>query len=191
MNRTRKIYIDEAGRGPLAGPLVIGFVTPIKTLSQAQKSSFQDSKKLSSSQREVLFQEIQKMRDKKQIISSIISISPSEIDQRGMTKAQAIGIEKGIAKLISQIPITTGKESIMIYLDGNRDFGISKNHPERKVESIIKGDAKIKEIAMASILAKVSRDRIMQTLAPQYEKYAFAQHKGYGTKLHYEKIKEF
>ncbi|MDR0650588.1 MAG: hypothetical protein LBG59_04200 [Candidatus Peribacteria bacterium] len=76
-------------------------------------------------------------------------------------------------------------------MDGKSDFNLHKGYPNLKITTIIHGDDIVKEISMASIIAKVSRDRIMNALPKRYQKYGFIQHKGYGTKLHKEKIAQY
>ena len=78
-----------------------------------------------------------------------------------------------------------------LHIDGKSDFNLRKHYPDLEVTTIVDGDEKVKEISMASIVAKVSRDDVMKSLPKKYEKYGFSQHKGYGTKLHKEKIAQY
>jgi len=155
--------IDEAGRGPLAGPLVVAGVVLCKKID-----GLNDSKKLSSKKREELYQHI--------IASSLYKIvftSNQIIDDIGLSKALKNSIET----------IKNQFSSYKILIDGNTNFGVSG------VEWMIKADAKIPEVSAASILAKVSRDKYMIKISQEYPKYNFQKHKGYGTKEHIEAIK--
>lgn len=96
-------YIDEAGRGPLAGPLAVGFILPLKKIKKADIELFKDSKKLNENGRERLFQIIQKMEEKKQIFTKVTYITAKKIDNLGMTKAQALAIETGIKELCNTL----------------------------------------------------------------------------------------
>ena len=186
--KTLHMYIDEAGRWPLASPLAVGIIIPIKKLQSNQIQDFKDSKKLSESQRENLLKKIQEMEKKKLILTKVSYASVKEIDKLWMTKAQALAIERWIKEICQ---LKKEKTKLFLHLDGNRDFWLQKTHPEWEIETIIKGDDKVKEISMASIIAKVNRDHLMNELPKRYQKYGFEQHKGYGTKMHREKIKEF
>ena len=224
-NQIFTIYFDEAGRGPLAGPLFIWLICPIQKLSNKELLPFCDSKQISESQRENLFQIIKQLEEKKKLISIAARMTAKEIDSYWMTNALHCAIIRWMIKLFSQIfwdsffgkkinfpnPLSTKADGnlnywdilsrfskiesewfhIKLIMDGNRDFGLKKMFPFWEIETIVSGDAKIKEIWMASIIAKVSRDRIMEHLPKRYEKYGFEKHKWYGTKLHKEMIKKF
>jgi len=166
--------IDEAGRGPIAGPLVIaGCIFKFQVPSSKFQEWFDiltDSKKLSSKKREELFEII-----KENSIYHIVFKSNKEIDKKGLStciKEALIEIKKNI-------------KAKKYLFDGNSNFGVSG------IETIIKGDSKIKEISAASILAKVSRDRFMIQMDELFPEYNFKKHKGYITKEHIEKIKQF
>lgn len=159
--------IDEAGRGPIAGPLVVAGVVLKKELEQLN-----DSKVLSEKKRELLFD---KIIDNS--YNHIVFKSAKEIDDKGISKCLKESITEIMQKLSSN--------ASSFLMDGNTSFGINK------LEHKIKADATIKEVSAASILAKVSRDRYMYKIASNYENYDFEKHKGYGTKAHVEKIKEF
>ncbi|MGA1940230.1 ribonuclease HII [Arcobacter sp. YIC-310] len=159
--------IDEAGRGPIAGPLVVAGVVLKKELEQLN-----DSKVLSEKKRELLFD---KIIDNS--YNHIVFKSAKEIDEKGISKCLQESITEIMQKLSSN--------ASSFLMDGNTSFGINK------LEHKIKADATIKEVSAASILAKVSRDRYMCKIASNYENYDFEKHKGYGTKAHVEKIKEF
>lgn len=175
-----KIYIDEAGRGPLAGPLHVGLVVLLQKLSPSvyQKLNIKDSKKLSEKQREQVFPEIQKLVHHKKICYTVSVVTHEEIDLRGMTKSLNQAIKRGLDQL--WITPQSGDE---LLIDGNRDFGLSKDL-DCKITTIIDGDDLIAEISLASIVAKVTRDHEMIKLHEQYPQYNFAKHKGYGTLEH-------
>ena len=161
--------VDECGAGPLAGDLVVAAVildlnNPIESLN--------DSKKLSEKKREALFPEI----IEKSIDFSIIKISPSEIDDSNILACRIEGFKKAIEAL---------KEVHYALIDGNKipkDLNIPSDY-------VIKGDFKFENISAASILAKVTRDNDMKELAKKFPEYGFEKHKGYGTKVHMEALK--
>ena len=159
--------IDEAGRGPIAGPMVVAGVILKKPLDDLN-----DSKVLSEKKREKLFEPI-----KENSHYHIVFTSAKEIDELGLSACLKNSIE--------EIMVNLSEFTDDFLMDGNTSFGIDH------LKHLIKADATIKEVSAASILAKVSRDRYMVKIAPFYENYNFEKHKGYGTKAHVEKIKEF
>ncbi|MCT7446918.1 ribonuclease HII [Aliarcobacter skirrowii] len=159
--------IDEAGRGPLAGPLVVAGVILLEDIQ-----NIADSKVLSEKKREKLFDEI-KQKSKYHIVFK----SAKQIDD--------LGISFCIKESILEIMKTLQNDASSFLMDGNTNFGIENLQKE------IKADAKYKEVSAASILAKVSRDRFMDSISANYPEYNFKKHKGYGTKAHVDAIKEF
>lgn len=164
--------IDEAGRGPLAGPVVVGAVI-------LPKNSFiegvNDSKKVSEKKREILYEKI----TEEAIAWSVGIIDQKMIDEVNILNATKLGVTEALTKL--------GKKPELILVDAlqNMDtLGIN-------YKSIIKGDAKCYCIAAASIIAKVTRDRIMRQWDEVFPEFGFAKHKGYGTKAHIEAIKQY
>lgn len=173
------IGIDEAGRGPLAGPVVVaGTLFRIKDKRQKIKilSGIKDSKKLSAKQREEWFGVL---TNHPQIEWAVARISPKIIDRINISQAAHLGARRVYKKL-------SGFGACHAMLDGSL-----KLPPHISYEVIIKGDEKISAISAASIIAKVTRDRIMLRLHKKYPKYRFDLHKGYGTKLHRDVIKKF
>ncbi len=163
--------IDEAGRGPLAGPVVVASVImPVDSMIEGVN----DSKKVSEKKREKLFDEI-----KNEAISYGIGIAwQEEIDDINILEAT----RKCVTRSLEELEIKP--EVILVDALNKLDtLGI----PYR---SVIKGDAKIYSIAAASIIAKVTRDRIMREMDEVYPQYGFAQHKGYGTAKHMQAIRE-
>ncbi|MFY9099545.1 ribonuclease HII [Aliarcobacter cryaerophilus] len=159
--------IDEAGRGPLAGPLVVAGV-----ILEKEILGLNDSKVLSEKKREKLFDEI-KEKSKYHIVFK----SAKEIDDFGISFC----LKSSILEIMEQLQ----EFSNSFLMDGNTNFGIQNLQKE------IKADAKYKEVSAASILAKVSRDRFMDEISPLYANYNFHKHKGYGTKAHIEAIRKF
>ena len=161
--------IDEAGRGPLAGPLCLaGVVFKNDSINQKDFELLNDSKKLSEKKREYLFDII-----KENSYYHIVLKSNKDIDNFGISKC----IQMSIREIIN----TLGDYNYL--MDGNTSFGIEN------LQHLIKADATIKEVSAASILAKVTRDRYMNAIASEYPLYQFDKHKGYGTKLHMDLIK--
>ncbi|MDD2357052.1 MAG: ribonuclease HII [Thiovulaceae bacterium] len=156
--------IDEAGRGPLAGDLVMA-----GCILHTYIDGLNDSKKLTPKKREMLYEKI--------ILSStfhIVKFSASTIDEIGISKCLKAGLEE----IMQNIKATN-------YLfDGNTNFGV------KGLQTLIKADATVPEVSAASILAKVMHDRDMMELDHLYPEYKFASHKGYGTALHVEMIKQ-
>lgn len=163
--------IDEAGRGPLAGPV---FAAAVILPENCDIPGLDDSKKLSEKKREELYDII----IERALYYGIASASEEEIDEVNILNAVYRAMNRAADKL--------GIEPEICLIDGNRNQGIT-----RESMCVIKGDSKCACIAAASILAKVSRDRFMLEMADKYPQYAFEKHKGYGTKIHYERIREF
>lgn len=164
--------IDEAGRGPLAGPVVVGAAI-------LPKNSFiegvNDSKKVSEKKREILYEKI----TEEAIAWSVGIIDQKMIDEVNILNATKLGVTETLTKLKKK------PELILVDALQNMDtLGIN-------YKSIIKGDAKCYCIAAASIIAKVTRDRIMRQWDEVFPEYGFAKHKGYGTKAHIEAIKQY
>ena len=163
--------VDEAGRGPLAGPVCAAAVILPKHL---EIPGLTDSKKLSDKRRRELFPEIQRQA----IAYGIGFASEKEIDEINILQATFLAMERALA----QLPITPE----LVLIDGNRerDFGLP-------AKTVIKGDSLSANIAAASILAKVSRDDLMLEMAREYPQYGFEIHKGYGTKAHYAALRMY
>lgn len=163
--------IDEAGRGPLAGAV---YAAAVVLPEDIFIDGLNDSKKLSEKKREALFDEI----TANAVSYCVATASAAEIDELNILKATMLAMKRAFDGL-------TFRPAYAL-VDGNKvpELGIS-------AESVVKGDFRSASIAAASILAKVSRDRYMRELDEKYPEYEFARHKGYGTALHYEKVKEF
>ncbi len=164
--------IDEAGRGPLAGPVVCACVVmPLE--KEKIIDGINDSKKLSPKKRDELFEKIVKTA----ISYSIVEVGEKTIDEINILQATKLGMKKALESL-SVKPVVVLIDAVKIDTD-------------IKQEDIIKGDAKSYNIASASILAKVYRDRLMVKLAQEYPEYHFEKHKGYGTKGHIDALKKY
>ena len=162
--------VDEAGAGPLAGPV---YAAAVILPDGLELPYLNDSKQVTPRRRDILFDEIQE----KAVAFSVAFVSAEEIDGMDILNARMLAMERAIA----------GLEPAADYalIDGNRDHG-SRVAITLPHETIVKGDSLSASIAAASILAKVSRDRyVTEVLDRQYPEYQFAKHKGYGTKLHY------
>ncbi|MDR0991905.1 MAG: ribonuclease HII [Ruminococcus sp.] len=162
---------DEAGRGPLAGDVfAAAVILPLGCVI----SGIDDSKKLSEKKREMLFDEI----TQNALAYAVARASVDEIEELNILGAAKLSMKRAVSAL------ETAPQ--YVFVDGNKlpdwDFRSS---------AIIGGDGKSAAVAAASILAKVSRDRYMKEIAALYPEYEFEKHKGYGTKLHYEKIREY
>jgi len=157
--------IDEAGRGPLAGSLVMAGVILKKPVA-----GLMDSKKLTQKKREMLFPLIVDNAD-----YYIVSFSAQQIDEMGISKC----LQEGLRSIQAQFP-----EAVYLF-DGNSTFGIDN------IMTMVKADEKVSEVSAASILAKVTRDREMIEAARKYPKYGFEKHKGYGTKAHIEVLAKY
>ena len=163
--------IDEAGRGPLAGPVCAAAVMLPRNLVIP---GLNDSKKLSPKKRDALYDAILAQA----VSYGIAFATVEEIEKWNILGATFLAMNRAIEQL-SEPPA-------LALIDGNRNSGIHGNS-----QCVVGGDGKCAEIAAASILAKVTRDRYMLQMAEQYPQYGFAQHKGYGTAAHYAALREY
>lgn len=179
LNKEREYYsdtvkliagVDEAGRGPLAGPVVAAAVVFPPSY---QNESINDSKKLTEKKREELYEEIKKNA----IAYGIAFVSAEEIDRINIYEATKVAMKEALRQLNGQYDL--------IITDA------MKLNMDKPVVALIKGDAQCLNIAAASILAKVTRDRYLKELDEKYPEYKFAKHKGYGTKEHLEALKTY
>lgn len=163
--------VDEAGAGPLAGPV---YAAAVILPPHLELKWLNDSKQVTPKRREILFYEIQSQA----IAWAVTAVDETIIDEVNILNARLMAMERAICQLKPAADYAL--------IDGNRDKGITLPH-----ETVIKGDSKSTSIAAASILAKVSRDHYMEEMARQYPQYQFDKHKGYPTKLHYELLDRF
>ena len=163
--------VDEVGRGSLVGPV---FAATVIFKKNVDKKKIKDSKKLSKNKRNLLEKYI-----KKNCIWTVGSASLKEIERLNILNASLLAMERSIKKLKSK--------PSLIMIDGNQ-LPIMNGY---KLKSIVKGDQKVPEISAASIIAKVSRDRLISKMSKRFSKYAWNKNSGYGTKQHLKAIKKF
>jgi len=173
------VGVDEAGRGPLAGPVVAAAVFLPHEVLLAESSLFQDSKKLSPQEREELFRLLRQCGAK----FAIGKASPQEIDSLNIRQATLLAMKRAVENLIRRHRIS---QIDLALVDGDRlgDLGIPSLF-------IVDGDEVCPLISAASIVAKVTRDRLMVAYDKRYPQYGFAKHKGYPTREHIEAIRKF
>jgi len=167
------VGLDEAGRGPLAGPVVAAAVHVSNFDILISNLKIRDSKQLSEKQREEIYEIITKHSN---FQWGIGIVSEKVIDKINIFEATKLAMKKAIKDLNPDY----------LLLDGN--FALDINLPQK---SVVKGDQKVVSISAASIIAKVTRDRIMKKYDKKYPQYGFSKHKGYGTELHVKMLKEF
>jgi len=167
------VGVDEAGRGPLSGPVVAGAVIVIQHFPELQEIN--DSKKLTEKKRERLFEAIEK-----NCIVGIGIASEKEIDEINILNATFLAMRRAISQVVKKSAFD------IVLVDGNH---LIREYEEEQ-ECIVKGDGKSLAIATASIVAKVTRDRMLCEIAKEFPEYEFEKHKGYGTKRHREILLE-
>ena len=182
--------VDEAGRGPLAGPVSVGVVAVPEGFDVLKEfPGVRDSKKLSEKRREKIFQMLEARAKTGDIKYNVELESAEVIDEKGITVAVRRALWRGVNVLVdkyrSLTSVKLGKSDFHILLDG-----ALKAPPEYSQETIINGDELVPIISLASIAAKVTRDRLMLEMAKKYPEYGFEKHKGYGTAMHYEMLKK-
>ncbi len=171
--------IDEAGRGPLAGPVTAACVC---LPEDYQNDRITDSKKLSPQTREELFPEIQR----EALAWAVVSVGPRRIETLNILAATKLAMRLAAERTVRRLDRRRKPLFVHLLIDGNARLETSLSH-----ETIVKGDEKILCIGAASILAKVVRDRLMQDLCKRYPGYEFSKHKGYGTEFHRGQIQAF
>ena len=174
------IGVDEAGRGALAGPVAVGVALVPHNFDWTLIPGVRDSKQLSEKKREEIFIRARALQKEGQLRYQVALVSAVTIDRRGITTAVKMGIERALKKLPHDIA------GVEVRLDGLLH---APAHYVRQ-QTIIRGDQTEPAISLASIMAKVTRDRHMVALAKKYPAYALEVHKGYGTLLHRTHIKE-
>ncbi len=171
------VGIDEAGRGPLAGPVAVAAVAATASVKRkTQNVKFRDSKKLSFKKREEIFKLV---ASSQKLVAVCSLVGEKIIDQHGIVYAVRLGIKRSLQKL------NINPKMCNILLDGSL-----KAPPEYKNQkTVIRGDETVPIIALASIVAKVKRDRRMIRISKKYPQYNFHVHKGYGTRAHYRALR--
>jgi ribonuclease HII len=209
------IGIDEVGRGPIAGPVAVcSFLLKDEKILENQKEKnlpkLKDSKKLSKKQREIWFEYLKKQKEEGNCDYEVSFVSPENIDKFGIAKCIQKALNQSLDRVASQEMLFARSSDLLtensfsedgssarpsqkaspallsIFLDG----GLHAPKEYINQETIIKGDELHPVISCASIMAKVSRDRVMTNYAKTYPEYGFEKHSGYGTKAHYEAIKK-
>lgn len=176
------VGVDEVGRGPLAGPVTVAVVcVPKRHFGKVVPKELRDSKKMRPGMRQKWHQFVREKSKEGKIYFSISSVNHRIIDRVGVVKAVKIGIRRVFRRL--QInPL-----ECFVLLDG----GLLAPKEFTNQKTIIRGDARIPIIALASIVGKVHRDRKMFRLSKKFPNYGFEKHKGYGTKFHLKALKKF
>lgn len=173
--------VDEAGRGPLAGPVSVGVVAVVEGYDiLAHFPGLNDSKKLSEKKREILFKTLQEEIKEGNVKSVVCLSSARMIDDKGIAYAVRHALDRGVRKLLPS------PEDGKVWLDGSL-----KAPSEYAQETVIGGDGLVPAIMLASIAAKVTRDHLMLKTDASYPLYGFKSHKGYGTKAHLEAIRKY
>lgn len=183
------VGIDEVGRGPIAGPvcvvafklLSVDYQSLVENSKKELKTPLRDSKKLSKKQREKWFDHLKVAKTEGVCDFSVSFVSSDNIDKFGISKC----IKKALAESLNKLKVSP--KEVKVLLDGGL------HAPEEYIhqETIIKGDELHPVISLASIVAKVSRDKVMFDYSKTYPQYGFDKHVGYGTKAHYEAIKKY
>ncbi len=178
--RPNIIGIDEAGRGPLAGPVAVGAVLIPRGFNTALLSGVRDSKQLTERKREEWYAQMLSWRRDGFLSFSVALVGAVHIDRAGIVSAINLALHRSLARL------SADPASSRVLLDG----GLRAPAHYEYQKTIIRGDESEEAIALASIAAKVTRDRHMRRLGVLYPEYAFAVHKGYGTPAHYRALKK-
>lgn len=172
------VGIDEVGRGPIAGPVAVCALL-WKDRENAPPPHIKDSKKLSPQKRDEWFVKIQQWKKEERLAYAVTYVSASVIDRIGIN----VAISRALIKSLQKLEVSP--ENVQVLLDG----GLRAPRQYRSQQTIVKGDEQVPVIALASIAAKVSRDRKMERVSDKYTLYQFEEHKGYGTRDHYMAIK--
>jgi ribonuclease HII len=186
------IGIDEVGRGPIAGPVAVcaficainNYELIIKNAKKELKIPLRDSKKLNKKQRELWFNFLKTEKEKGNCDFAVSFVSSDNIDEFGIVKCIQKALDSSLLNLLKTNGLET--KAYQLFLDG----GLKAPAIYKNQETIIKGDELHPIISLASIVAKVSRDRIMNNYAKEFPEYGFDKNVGYGTKAHYEALKK-
>ena len=174
------VGIDEAGRGPLAGPVAVGAVRLSSGFNKKFFKGIKDSKKLSADERELWYSLALEAKKRGELDFHVALVSEQVIDRRGISYALRLGIKRCLAALGAH-------DGDQVFLDGALKAPVEFKHQL----TVVRGDEKIPVISLASICAKVTRDRKMVRLAKKYPEYDFDLHKGYGTLIHRAAIEKY
>ena len=187
------IGVDEVGRGPVAGPVAVGVVAyevGQEDFLKEKMPEAKDSKKMTEKRRKKIFEIISKLKNNPPgegcIWVKVVFVSAKDIDKIGIVPAIQKALDKAMEKILSEIEVEKDFSNIILKLDG----GLKYDEKVKNQETIIKGDEKEYVISLASIVAKVLRDREMLKLEKKHPGYFLEKNKGYGTKQHMEAIEK-
>ncbi len=183
MAKTWLIGVDEVGRGPLAGPVVVGAVAVPIGFDWSLLPGVADSKTLSALKREMISKRVEEVSLSEELYCAVSFVSARVIDKSGISQAIKVAIKRSLGRIMSETKC--GAETMMIKLDG----GLYAPQEFKDQETIKGGDGSEKVIGLASVVAKVRRDRYMVNVAKSFPAYNFATHKGYGTPDHCRAIR--
>ena len=180
------IGIDEVGRGPLAGPVVVAavFIPKNKKIRNKNLPPLRDSKRLSEKQREIWFDYL-----KRETNFKTARITPPVIDRINITRAANLAASRALSRLMAGYRLPASRANV--FLDGGLFLNKRLAESCGSAKTIIHGDKKIPIVALASIIAKVTRDRYMKKTGKKYPVYRFEEHKGYGTRNHYKALRKY
>ncbi len=183
------IGVDEVGRGPVAGPVAVGVVAyEIKEEDFLKEKLLgaRDSKKMTEKKREDVFKKISELKNNNKVFAKVSFVSAKDIDKIGIVPSIQKAMNYAMKNIFKEIEVKNDFSNIILKLDG----GLKYDEKVKNQETIIKGDDKEFSIALASIVAKVLRDKKMIELSKKHPNYFLEKHKGYGTKLHMERIEK-
>ncbi len=184
----RIVGIDEVGRGCLAGPVVVVAAMVRGNFKNPKLGKLKDSKKLSAKQREAWFSYF---KNNSHITYAVARVYPRQIEILNISQAANLAAHRAFSRLARKQALSRGKlGKTKIFLDGGLYLKNRASQPSN-AKTVIKGDEKIRAVAVASIVAKVARDNFMRRLGKKYPEYGFEIHKGYGTKVHLAAIRRF
>ena len=182
------VGIDEVGRGCLAGPVVVAAAMVVGSVRSPKLGKLKDSKKLSPSAREAWFAYF---RNNSQISYAVARVYPRRIEALNISKAANLAAYRAFTKLAKNQALLGKKiDRTKIFLDGGLFIKDHKSQP-KNANTIVRGDEKVRAVAVASIIAKVTRDNFMKRLGKKYPEYGFETHKGYGTDMHRKAIRRY
>jgi len=182
------VGVDEAGRGPLCGPVVaaaVSYKDPEYGIPENLSKDFaliRDSKKLSEKQREKIYDLVQEY-----FFVGIGIVHADTIDRINILEATFLAMKSAVSDLERKLHSAQHKKELVLLIDGNQEIP----NLSQKQQTVVGGDGTVKSIAAASIIAKVTRDRMIVEYDKQYPQYGLAQHKGYGTKVHMDALRKY
>ena len=175
------VGIDEVGRGPIAGPVAVGIFVYSDKFNENEWKDVRDSKQHTEKQRDTIYEYLCEKRKKGIVNFKVAMTPPARIDKEGII----IAIQAALCGALKELNVHTKDAKLLL------DGGLRAPKEFEHQETIIKGDTLERAISFASIVAKVERDSLMKELGKKYPSYGFENHKGYGTKAHFEAIKKY